>query len=331
MSSTARNIRSLGQQNQVLKQVWKFRSLYLMGSVAVLYFIVTKYLPLLLAILAFKDYDPTLNDSAWIAIFQSPWIGPTAEFPDRWFILGNMQVFVQSPYFLELMRNTLVYSFAKLLLGLPMAIFLALALYETILVKFRQIVQTITYLPHFLSWVIMLGVIQGLLSPTDGLFNVIASSAGGQTVNYMAEPFWFPFVVIISDMWKEMGWSAIIFLAALMGIDPVLYEAADVEGASRWQRLRFITIPGITEVIVVVTLLRVGNILDAGFQQLFMLYSLPVYSVGDILDTWVYRSGVLDFQLSLATAVGIFKGVIGTGMLVLCNTVAKKITGNGLY
>jgi putative aldouronate transport system permease protein len=138
-------------------------------------------------------------------------------------------------------------------------------------------------------------------------------------------------VVVVSDVWKEAGWSAIIFLAGLLGIDTALYEAASVEGASRMQRIRWISLPGILPVVVVITLLRLGNILDAGFQQIFVLYSLPVYSVSDILDTWIYRSGVLDFQLSLASAVGLFKGVIGLLLLVTANRLAKRAAGSGLY
>jgi putative aldouronate transport system permease protein len=147
----------------------------------------------------------------------------------------------------------------------------------------------------------------------------------------MISPPWFRAIVVVSDVWKETGWSAIIFLAALIAIDPVLYEAAQVEGATRVQRILRITLPNILDVIVVVTLLRLGTILDAGFHQIFVLYSVPVYSVGDILDTWVYRQGVLDFQFSLATAVGLFKGVIGLVLVYAANRITRRIAGAGLY
>ena len=172
----------------------------------------------------------------------------------------------------------------------------------------RKVVQTLSYIPHFLSWVIMLGVLIMLLSPADGLLNEVIRAAGGRPIAFLTTTSTFPLVIILSDLWKEMGFSAIIFLAALIAVDPHMYEAAAVEGASRLQRIRFITLPAIAPVVVVVVLLRLGTILDAGFHQIFVLYSLPVLSVADIIDTWVYRQGVLDFQFSLATAVGLFKG-----------------------
>jgi ABC-type polysaccharide transport system permease subunit len=172
------------------------------------------------------------------------------------------------------------------------------------------------YLPHFLSWVIIYGVLLALLSPGNGMVNEMIKAAGGHPIAFLTSPQWFRTVVIGSDIWKETGWSTIIYLAALLAIDPVLFEAAAVDGASRLQRIRHISLPGIASVIVVVTLLRLGNILDAGFSQIFVLYSLPVYSVGDIIDTWVYRQGILEFQFSLATAVGLFKGVIGLALIM---------------
>jgi putative aldouronate transport system permease protein len=147
----------------------------------------------------------------------------------------------------------------------------------------------------------------------------------------MTDTRYFPWIVILSDMWKETGWSAIIFLAALMGIDPTLFEAAAVEGASAWQRVRYITLPAIRPVLVMVILLRLGTVLDAGFNQIFMLYSLPVYSVADIIDTWIYRQGLLEFRFGLATAVGLFKGVFGMILLILSNKLIKRYTDTGLY
>ena len=251
---------------------------------------------------------------------RSPWIG-----------FRHFLTFFNSIYFGQLIRNTLGYSLAKLLIGMPTAILLALGLAETASRRLRNVVQTASYLPHFLSWVIMYGILLGLLSPGDGLINDLLKRVGLQPIAFLTEPRWFPVVVVVSDVWKEAGWSAIIFLAGLLGIDTALYEAASVEGASRMQRIRWISLPGILPVVVVITLLRLGNILDAGFQQIFVLYSLPVYSVSDILDTWIYRSGVLDFQLSLASAVGLFKGVIGLLLIVTANRLAKRAAGSGLY
>ena len=177
----------------------------------------------------------------------------------------------------------------------------------------------------------MYGVLLMLLSPNNGLVNNVIEALGGKPIAFLTSPQWFRPVVILSDIWKETGWSTIIYLAALLSISPHLYEAATVDGASHLQRIWHISLPGIMPVIVLVTLLRLGHILDAGFNQIFMLYSVPVYSVGDIIDTWVYRQGILQFQFSLATAVGLFKGVIGLVLIVVANRVAKRITGQALF
>ncbi len=297
-----------------LRALWKHRWIYALMALPLLYFVVFKYYPLWNAQIAFKDFKPLVGVEA------SPWVG-----------LKQFQVFFKSFYFSQLITNTVIFSLAKLLLGMPMAILLALALYETRLLFFRVLVQNATYLPHFLSWVIMYGVLLGLLSPGSGLINEILKASGASAITFLTSPAWFRIVVIASDIWKETGWSTIIYLAALLAIDPTLFEAAAVDGASRLQRIRYISLPGILSVIVVVTLMRLGNILDAGFNQIFVLYSLPVYSVGDIIDTWVYRQGILEFQFSLATAVGLFKGVIGLVLIVVSNRLARRFTGSSLY
>jgi putative aldouronate transport system permease protein len=177
----------------------------------------------------------------------------------------------------------------------------------------------------------MYGILLALLAPGDGILNDIIKLFGGKPIDFLTNTNAFPWIVILSDAWKEMGWSAIIFIAALMGIDPSLFEAALVEGANSWQRVRYITLPSIRPVIVIVVLLRLGTILDAGFNQIFMLYSTPVLSVADIIDTWVYRQGLLEFQFGLATAVGLFKGVIGMFLILGSNRLVKRFGGNSLY
>lgn len=297
-----------------MRRLWKYRGLLLLAFVPLVYFFVFKYLPLWNAQIAFKEYDPT------VGILGSPFNG-----------VKNFADFFQSIYFGELIRNTLAYSVVKLAVSLPLALLLAVALYETAFSWLKTAVQNLTYLPHFLSWVIMLGVLVGLLSPGEGLVNHAIVASGGTPINFLQSEFWFPIVVILSDAWKEMGWSAIIFLAALMAIDTNLFEAADVEGANRLQKLGRITLPSIADVVVIVLLLKIGTILDAGFYQIFMLYSIPVYSVADIIDTWVYRAGIIDARFDLATAVGLLKGLFGALLLVAANRFAKKLTGNGLY
>lgn len=272
-----------------------------------IYFVTFKYGPIWNAQLAFKDFKPLLG------VFNSPWVG-----------FKHFETFVNSFYFDQLIFNTVIFSFAKLVLGIPLAVICAIALHETVFKLFRTFVQTIIYLPHFLSWVIMFGVLLTLLSPGSGLINQVIKDFGGKPITFLTSPDYFRGVVVLSYIWKETGWSTILYLAALLSINPELYEAAAVDGASNLQRIWNISIPGILQVIVLVTLLRIGNILDAGFNQIFMLYSIPVYSVGDIIDTWVYRQGILQFQFSLATAVGLFKGAIGLVMIVVANRVAQQ-------
>lgn len=293
---------------------WQYRWFYLLMAPSLLYFLVFKYVPLWNAQIAFKNFKPLLG------VLHSPWVGFT-----------HFEAFIRSYYFGQLISNTVIFSSLKLLLGLPLAVILALALHECMFKYVRSIVQTVVYLPHFLSWVIMFGVLLMLLSPGSGLINTIIKGLGGEPIPFLTSPRWFRAIVILSDIWKETGWSTILYLAALLSINPHLYEAATVDGASHWRRIWHISIPGIAPVIVLVTLLRLGHILDGGFNQIFMLYSVPVYSVGDILDTWVYRQGILQFQFSLATAVGLFKGVIGLVLILVANQIAKRTTEQSLF
>jgi len=296
-----------------IREIKRYRSVYILLIIPLAFYIVFKYIPIWNGQIAFKDFMPMDG------VTGSKWIG-----------LTHFNTFIKSFYFGELLRNTLFYSFGKLLVSVPAAIILAVTLYESLRRKLAKLVQTLAYLPHFLSWVIMYGILLVLLAPGDGIINDIIKLFGGEPVAFLTDTRTFPWIVIFSDAWKEMGWSAIIFIAALLGIDPTLFEAAMVEGVNAPQRVWYITLPSIRPVIVMVVLLRLGTILDAGFNQMFMLYSIPVYSVADIIDTWVYRQGLLEFQFGLATAVGIFKGVIGLMLVILSNWMVKKVSDSAL-
>jgi putative aldouronate transport system permease protein len=300
--------------NRLLRAIWRHRWLYILMLPTLLYFLIFRYGPLWNAQIAFKDFKPLLG------VIGSPWVG-----------FKHFETFVNSFYFSDLIKNTIIFSSAKLVLGLPVAVMCAIALHESWFVRFRTLVQTMIYLPHFLSWVIMFGVLLAVLSPGNGLLNTMIESLGGDPIPFLTSPKTFRWVVILSEIWKETGWSTIIYLAALLAISTDLYEAAAVDGASSFQRIWHISLPGILPVIVLVTLLRLGNILDAGFNQIFVLYSVPVYSVGDIIDTWVYRQGILQFQFSLATAVGLFKGMIGLILILFANRVAKRVAQQSLF
>ena len=302
------------QKSKLSREIARHRSVYLLALIPMIYYIIFKYVPIWNAQIAFKDFKAVQG------VVGSAWIG-----------FENFKEFFNSFYFWSLLRNTIMYSVGKLLISLPLSILLAIAIYECTRPVLRKIVQTLAYLPHFLSWVIMYGILLTLLAPGDGVFNDILKMFGGNSIDFLSNTKAFPWVVLFSDAWKEMGWSAIIFIAALMGIDVSLFEAAMVEGANSWQRVRYITLPSILPVIVTVLILKLGTILDAGFNQIFMLYSPQVYSVADIIDTWVYRQGLLEFEFGLATAVGLFKGVFGMILVLFANWLSKKLTENSLF
>ena len=302
------------QRSKLRREIARHRSVYVLALIPLIYYIIFKYVPIWNSQIAFKDF------MAIDGVLGSPWIG-----------LENFRTFINSFYFWSLIRNTVMYSVGKLLISLPLSVILAIAIYECTRPGLRKVVQTLAYLPHFLSWVIMYGILLALLAPGDGVFNDVVELCGGKAVDFLSNTKTFPWVVLISDAWKEMGWSAIIFIAALMGIDVSLFEAAMVEGANSWQRVRYITLPAIAPVIVTVLILKLGTILDAGFNQIFMLYSPQVYAVGDIIDTWVYRQGLLEFEFGLATAVGLFKGVFGMFLVLFANWLSRKLTDSSLF
>jgi len=296
------------------RMMWRHRWIYILLIPPLMYYLIFRYIPLFNAQIAFRDFRPLLG------VVRSPWVG-----------LKNFRTFIKSFYFDQLIANTLIFSGLKLVLGMPAAILLALALHETRFLFFRGLVQTVTYLPHFLSWVVMFGILLTILSPANGLVNEVLKSVGLPVTAFLTSSVWFRQIVIGSDIWKETGWSTILYLAALLTVNPELYEAAAVDGASRLRRVWHVSLPSLIPVITLVTLLRLGSILDAGFNQIFVLYSVPVYSVSDILDTWVYRQGILEFEFSLATAVGLFKGAIGLALIVTANRIAKRVAQQSLF
>jgi putative aldouronate transport system permease protein len=298
----------------VARELRRHKTLYLMALPGVLYFVVFRYGPMYGAIIAFKEYR-VLD-----GIAGSPWVG-----------LQHFATIFRSPYFTNILTNTVLISVYKLLFGLPLAVIMALLLNEVRVRWFKRTVQTITYLPHFLSWIVVFGISLTVLSPSTGLLNKGIEAAGGTPVNFLVSPTWFRTVLVSSEIWKHVGWNAIIYLAALAGVSPSLYEAAAVDGASRLQRIRHISLPGILPVIVLVTMLNIGNLLSAGFEHVFVFYNPAVYRVADIIDTWVYRQGLQGFQYSVGAAVGLFKGVVGCVLLLVANWAAKRWANAGIW
>lgn len=293
---------------------WKNWQLYSMLLPGVLFFLIFKYIPLGGIVIAFQDYN------VFMGIFDSPWVG-----------LKHFYNLFEYPEFYEILTNTVLISLYQLLFGFPAPIILALLLNEVRKRYFKQTVQTVLYLPHFLSWVIVGGLFISLLSPTSGLINEIIKLFGGEPIFFMQEPQYFRSIIVGSSIWKEVGWGTIIYLAAMAGINPELYEAAEVDGAGKFRQALNITIPSILPTIMILLLLRIGNILDLGFEQIYMLLNPLVWDTGEVFDTYIYRVGLLGGQYSYTTAIGIFKSVVGLLLLVGANRLSRRMTGNSIY
>jgi len=281
----------------------------------VAYYVVFRYVPMYGMIIAFKDF------SIMDGIVGSGWANP-------WY--KHFEAFYRSPYFNQLMTNTLLISLYKLVWGTIPPILLALLLNECRIRWLKSIVQTLTYMPHFLSWVIIFGILMALFSQNGGLVNRLIVENGGESIPFLTSTETFRSMLVGSDVWQNLGWGAIIYLAAIAGIDPTLYEAARVDGASRPRMIWHITLPGIRNVIVLLLILKLGHVMDAGFDQIYILYNIQVYPVADILDTWVYRTGLQQLNFSLASAVGLFKSLIGMALVLAANQAAKR-WGEGIW
>lgn len=299
----------LNSMRKKLKIMNRRKALYFMMIPGVVFLFVFNYMPMYGAIIAFKDFAIKKG------IMASPWANP-------WY--KHFAQFFKSPYCVRVLKNTLIISVLKIVITTPITILFAVAMAEVPSKGYRKVVQTLTYLPHFLSWIIVYGVFFSMLSESRGLINYLIKQITGSTINFMSSTKWFRPLLIFSDLWKENGWNAIVYLAAIIGIDSTLYEAAKIDGCNRWQMIYHITLPGIRSVVVIMLLLKVSSILDAGFDQVYAMYSTQVLSVGDIIDTWVYRTGIKQWNMSLASAVGLFKSVIGTLLLVSLNALARR-------
>lgn len=292
----------------------KHLALTIMILPTIIYFIVFRYVPMYGLTMAFKDYRFSLG------ILGSPWN-----------CLDNFREIFMFASFSRAMRNTVIISLIKLVAAFPAPIILAIILNEVRHLKFKKIVQTISYLPYFLSWVVLAGVFIQLFSPSTGTVNYILSLFGVKPIYFLGENAWFRPTIVATHVWKEIGWGSIVYLAAITGIDLSMYEAAICDGANRFQRMLYITLPSILPTITVLLILNLGHLLDAGFDQIFNLYNSAVYETADILDTYVYRLGVEDMNYDLATAVGLFKNGIGFFLVASANYISKKISNSGVW
>lgn len=287
-----------------LKRTWPLHVLLLPAVILALIF---HYVPMMGLVMAFQDYKP------WLGFFHSDWVG-----------LEHFKTMFEYPDARQVIWNTLIISSLKIFFQLVIPLTFALLLNEVTNMKFKRTVQTIVFLPHFLSWVILGGILIDMLSPKGMINQFLVSWFQLEPIFFLGDHEWFRFTVIVSDIWKEFGFNAIIFLAAITSINPNLYEAAAMDGANRWKQVIYITIPSILPIIIVVATLSLGNILNAGFDQIFNLYNPLVYQTGDIIDTYVYRTALQNGSFSYGTAVGLFKSVISFILVVAGYRIAYK-------
>ncbi|RYI28701.1 sugar ABC transporter permease [Bacillus infantis] len=292
----------------------KYWDLYLLMVPGILFFIIYKYVPMWGIVIAFQDY------SIFTGVLESKWVG-----------FKHFERMFEAEEFYRIFKNTLLISLYKLFWGFPAPIIVALMLNELRNMMYKRTIQTVIYMPHFLSWVIVGGIMMNLLGPSTGIVNSFVEFLGFEPIYFLADDSWFRSVLVASDLWKSVGWGTILYLAALAGIDPQLYEAATVDGANKWQQTWHITLPSLLPTIVILLILQMGNILEVGFEQVFILLNPLVYNVGDVFETYVYRVGVTQGQFSYTTAVGLFKSVIALILVVAANRFAKKLGQNGLW
>ncbi|WP_433167007.1 ABC transporter permease [Kribbella sp. CA-247076] len=294
-----------------LRRHW---TLYLLMVVPLIWFVVFKYIPMANAVLAFKNYNVVRG------IWGSPWVG--------W---QNFELFFQNPVFWTLVKNTFLLSVYTVAASFPLAIILALALNEIRVGLFKKTVQLVTYAPYFISTVVVVSMTILMLSPRVGLVNDAIGLFGVPAIDFLGNPDYFRHIYVWSDVWQTTGYSAVIYLAALAGADPALHESAKIDGANRWQRIRNVDLPGIMPTAVIILVLAVGNIMAIGFEKAFLLQNPLNLSESEIIATYVYKTGLLNADFSLATAVGLFNSVINLVLLLGVNMIAKRITGNGLW
>lgn len=293
---------------------WRNRYLFLLMLPGLAFFIIFRYKPLYGILIAFKDYR--LLDGVW----GSPW--QSLDFYKTTFL---------SKAFWEVFRNTLLLSTYKLIFGFPAPIILALMLNELKNGLFKRFVQTVSYIPYFISWVVLSGIFVDILSPSTGPVNYIIQALTGKTVYFLGDSAYFRSTMVGLTVWKGIGYGAVVYLAALSGVNPELYEAARIDGADRWKQMLHITLPSLTPIIIILFILNIGSIVEDDFDQIFNFYKPAVYSVGDVLSTYVYRKGILNMKYSYATLVGLFQNILAFILVMLTNKISKQFGEYGIW
>lgn len=302
------------QKKGFLRNLKLYKEYYLMLIPGFLFFLVFKYGSMYGLVIAFQDYYPLKG------IGGSEFVG-----------LKHFMSLFTNPFFLSVLRNTLIISVYKLVIGFPAPILLCLILNEIKAVKFKKLAQSISYLPHFISWVVVSGIIMEFLSPSRGPINILLQNMGLDTIYFVAEAKYFRGVLVLSDVWKSIGWGSIVYLAAVTAIDPSLYEAAEMDGAGRIKRIIHITLPALAPIVTVMLIMDSGKILNDSFEQVFNFLTPTTFGVGDVISTFVYRMGIQNMQFSFTTAVDLFKNVIAFGLVMLTNYIARKTNDYALW
>lgn len=303
-----------GYMSRLWSDIWKEWDLYLLLVPGILFILLFKYTPMYGIVIAFKDFN------IFTGFADSPWVGTK-----------HFESLFTSPDFALVFKNTVIISFLKIVILFPLPIIIALMLNEIKNFIFKRSVQTIIYLPHFLSWVIVSGLFIDLLSTNGGLVNKLLVSLHLEPIAFFLDNSVFRSVLITSAGWKETGWSTIVYLAAFSMIDPMLYEAAKIDGAGKWKQLWHITLPGIAPIIILMFILRLGSILEAGTEQILTMYNPVVYKVSDVIGTYVYRQGLGNQDYSFTTAVGLFESVISFTLVIVGNSLSKKYLQRGIW
>ena len=306
-------IRAVNGKGNIWREIKRKRNIYLFVFPAVVFYLLFHYYPMYFLQIAFRDFRITR------AVGASPWVG-TKYFEQLFSSTGFWNAF----------WNTLIISVEKLLCGFPLPILLALLLNEIRSERVKHIYQTVIYLPHFVSWVVISGILYNLTAMPEGLINKVIVMLGGEASVILGDKTLFQPILVLSEIWKETGWGTIIYLAALTQISADLYEAAKIDGASRFQQMLHVTLPGIKDIVIVMLIMRVGNVLNVGFEQVMVLQNDMVLSVGDTLDTYVWRVGLQDGRYSYATAAGLFKGIVAAVMIFAADRVSKSVGEKGL-
>lgn len=300
-------------REQRWKKIKKCKYLYIIMVIPMIYYILFHYMPMYGVIVAFKDYNIVKG------VMGSPWAG-----------FKHFQKFLTDPYFWKLVRNTLLLNIYGLVWGFPIPIILALLLNELKGGRFKRLVQTVSYLPHFISTVVVCGMVVNFLS-YDGILNQLVEAFGGGRIQWLMDPKYFRTIFTASGIWQTAGWTSIIYLSALTGVDQEVVEAAMIDGANRWNRIRHVTLPAISATISTMLIMNLGKLMNLGYEKVLLLYNGSTYETADVISTYVYRRGILSNDFSYATAVGLFQSVIGVILLITANKVSKKISETSLW